>query len=79
MTSVRAAAEPLVTVVIPTADRPQLVLRAVLTALAQTERRIEVVVVVDGPDPATTRALATLDDPRLRVLELPARGGVGAA
>jgi glycosyltransferase involved in cell wall biosynthesis len=68
-----------VTVIVPTADRPQLVLRAVRSALAQSLREIEIVVVVDGPDPATTSALRALDDERLRVLELPVRGGVGAA
>ena len=45
------------------------------SALAQTLREIEVIVVLDGPDPATRDALAELADPRLRVLELPAPGG----
>jgi glycosyltransferase involved in cell wall biosynthesis len=70
---------PLVSVVVPTADRSQLVARAVRSALAQTLREIEVVVVVDGPDPATTSVLARIDDPRLCVLELPQRRGVGEA
>lgn len=71
--------EPLVSVIVPTADRPSLVVRAVQSALAQTTRALEVVVVVDGPDPATTCALAGVADPRLRLLELPQRRGVGDA
>lgn len=64
---------------VPTADRAQLVVRAVQSALAQTMRDLEVVVVVDGPDAATTRALAGIAEPRLRVVELPQRRGVGEA
>lgn len=61
--------------VIPTLARPALVTRAVGSALAQTIQNLEVIVVVDGPDPATRDALAAITDPRLRVLELTARGG----
>ena len=42
-----------VTVVIPTRNRPQLVIRAVASALAQTHSVDEVIVVVDGPDGST--------------------------
>ena len=45
------------------------------SALQQTLREIEVVVVIDGPDPATRAALAGVGDPRLRIVELPERGG----
>ena len=61
---------PLVTAVIPTRNRPQLLLRAVESALQQTYRNLEVVVVIDGSDPATTTALETIKDERLRVLAL---------
>ncbi len=64
-----------VTVVIPTRNRPQLVVRAVASALAQTHRPKEVIVVVDGPDDATVSALAALDDPRLRTIILPTSCG----
>jgi glycosyltransferase involved in cell wall biosynthesis len=62
-------------VVIPTRARPALVTRAVGSALAQSYADIEVIVVVDGPDDATRAALATVADPRLRVVELPEPGG----
>lgn len=61
--------------VIPTRFRPELVTRAVRSALAQTHRDIEVLVVVDGPDDATATALAALGDDRLRVHVLPTNGG----
>ena len=46
-----------VSAVIPTRGRPELLCRAVRSALAQTLREIEVVVVIDGEDPATSIAL----------------------
>jgi len=58
----------LVSVVIPTRDRPDLLLRTIGTVLEQTYRRLEVVVVIDGPDQATERALAGVADERLRWL-----------
>ena len=63
-----------VTVVIPTCNRPELATRAVHSALAQTHRDLEVIVVVDGPDEATHEALARVGDERLRVIGLPERG-----
>ena len=42
------SSRPLVSVVIPTRNRPTLVLRAVRSALRQTLREIEVIVVIDG-------------------------------
>jgi glycosyltransferase involved in cell wall biosynthesis len=66
---------PDVSVVIPTLCRPALVTRAVRSVLAQTVENLEVIVVIDGPDAATREALAAVTDPRLRVIELPTRGG----
>ncbi|MET0416962.1 MAG: glycosyltransferase family 2 protein [Actinoplanes sp.] len=68
------SSDPDVSVVIPTCNRPDLAVRAVRSALAQTHENLEVVVVVDGPDEATTKALAEVGDARLRVIELPERG-----
>jgi glycosyltransferase involved in cell wall biosynthesis len=65
---------PEVSVVIPTCNRPDLATRAVRSALGQTYEDLEVLVVIDGPDPATEDALAAIPDTRLRVLPLPARG-----
>jgi glycosyltransferase involved in cell wall biosynthesis len=65
---------PEVSVVIPTCNRPDLATRAVHSALGQTYGDLEVVVVIDGPDPATDEALQSISDPRLRVLTLPRPG-----
>lgn len=61
---------PLVSAVIPTRNRQELVCCAVRSALRQTYGNLEVIVVVDGPDPATVRALATLNEPRVRIVSL---------
>ncbi|MEU4215174.1 glycosyltransferase family 2 protein [Actinoplanes sp. NPDC026623] len=66
---------PDVSVVIPTFKRPDLVLRAVHSVLAQTVTAIEVIVVIDGPDPATVAALTAIPDGRLRLVSLPGKGG----
>ena len=47
----------IVSAVIPTRGRPELLLRAVCSALAQTLREIEVVVVIDGEDAVTRLAM----------------------
>lgn len=70
---------PLVSVIIPTCNRPQLVCRAIRTALDQTLREIEVVVVIDGPDPATDMAVRGLSDSRIRIMQHPSRKGPAAA
>jgi glycosyltransferase involved in cell wall biosynthesis len=71
--------DPLVSVVIPTRGRPSLVRRAVESALGQTWAALEVVVVLDGPDEATRRALEGVNDDRVRVVELAVRLGGAAA
>ena len=64
-----------VSVVIPTRHRPKEVVRAVQSVRAQTFSDYEIVVVIDGPDSATVDALRSIDDPRLRWLELQASVG----
>jgi glycosyltransferase involved in cell wall biosynthesis len=66
---------PTVSVVIPTRFRPDLVTRAVHSVLAQTVTDLEVIVVIDGPDEDTARALAAIGDDRVRVIELAEKGG----
>jgi glycosyltransferase involved in cell wall biosynthesis len=68
-----------VSVVIPTHNRPQLVQRAVRSALAQEYADLEVVVVVDGPDNVTEKALADVSDERLRDIVLPQPVGAATA
>jgi glycosyltransferase involved in cell wall biosynthesis len=66
----RDAELPLITAVIPTRGRAELVVRAVRSALCQTYAKVEVVVVVDGPDESTVHTLRALDEPRLLVIAL---------
>jgi glycosyltransferase involved in cell wall biosynthesis len=70
---------PLVSVVIPTRNRPALVRRAVESALCQTYSHLEIIVIIDGPDHSTVQALSVLGDERLRVLELAESVGGGEA
>jgi glycosyltransferase involved in cell wall biosynthesis len=69
----------MVSVVIPSRNRPHLAGRAIRSALAQTLKSIEVIVVVDGPDEATVKELKQIDDPRLKVIALPVNVGAAAA
>jgi glycosyltransferase involved in cell wall biosynthesis len=72
------SSRPLATVVIPTRNRPKLVLRAVRSALQQTLREIEVIVVIDGePGCETADAVARLKEDRVRCIAL--RETVGGA
>ena len=57
-----------VSVVIPTLDRPHLLLRALRSVFNQTYPHIEVLVVVDRPSEETIAALGAIEDRRLRVI-----------
>jgi glycosyltransferase involved in cell wall biosynthesis len=63
-----------ISVVIPTRGRPLSVLRALRSVETQTVSPLEVIVVIDGHDPATRAALETAHAP-VRILELPRRVG----
>ena len=68
-----------VSVVIPTANRPEQLARALHSVFAQTLPPIEVIVVIDGPDPCTAALLTTWPDARLRSIQTAIRAGAGAA
>lgn len=71
--------DALVSVILPTHGRPQLVRRALSSALQQTLREIEIIVIIDGPDPSTDETITRFSDPRVRVIPLSHRVGPGAA
>ena len=68
---------PLVSVIIPTYNRADLVRQAVASVKAQTYRDFEIVVVDDGGTDGTYEVLSA--GPELRVLRHPHRRGVAAA
>lgn len=68
-------AEPLVTIRIATYDRGQLLAeRALATAVGQTYERLEILVIGDACDDATERIVHAVGDPRIRFVNLGARG-----
>lgn len=67
--------DPLVTVRIATRNRPGLLVdRALASARKQTYPNIEILIVGDACDPETAEALAEIDDPRVRYINLPRQG-----
>src|SRR6476661_6720221 len=67
----RQVDKPLVSVVIPTLNRPTLLLRAINSVLRQSYQAFEVIVVVDRPDPDTVDAVQSVNDPRVRLIRNP--------
>lgn len=67
---------PLVSVVIPTCKRPELLQRAIESVLRQTVQNIEVIVVINGPDTVTWDVVSPqlVDEPRLKLLQIPEAG-----
>ena len=70
----RDEAEPLVTIRIATYHRPEWIGRAIESSLAQTYERVEVLVVGDCCTEETSAVVRGFSDPRLKFVNLPARG-----
>jgi glycosyltransferase involved in cell wall biosynthesis len=66
---------PYISVVIPTRDRPWLLRRAILSALRQDVKQLEVIVVLDGKDEVSESIISEMDEPRIRVIILEQRVG----
>ncbi|MGN1367922.1 MAG: glycosyltransferase family 2 protein [Aristaeellaceae bacterium] len=71
-------AAPCISVIIPTYNRRELLLRAVNSALGQTEQDLEVIIADDGSTDGTGEMVRGMRDPRIRYLALP-HGGACAA
>lgn len=71
--------QPVVSVVIPTWNRAGVVCEAVESALSQRENGLEIIVVDDGSTDNTSGLLLSRFGPRIRLLQLPRRLGIGAA
>jgi glycosyltransferase involved in cell wall biosynthesis len=72
-------ATPSLSVVIPTANRAKLVVRAVESVLSAAGSDVEVVVADDASTDDTVDCLKGLQDPRLHIVELPQRSGANTA
>ncbi|MEJ1962190.1 MAG: glycosyltransferase family 2 protein [Gammaproteobacteria bacterium] len=70
---------PLFSVVIPTFNRPSMLKRAVLSVLAQSYSRFEVIVVDDGSSTPCDAVLRELGSPCVRLLRSEHNRGQGAA
>ncbi len=71
--------DQVVSVIVPTRDRPAHLTRALASIFAQSYGRFELIVVDDSDHDATAELLDGLSDPRLRVVRHSDHRGVGAA
>lgn len=73
-----AVAQPIFSIIIPTYQRREAVMAAVLSALEQSIAVIEVIVVIDGSTDGTEIALGAIKDPRLTIIVQQNRGASAA-
>jgi glycosyltransferase involved in cell wall biosynthesis len=71
-------ATPLVSIILPTYNRPAFLEQALASVYAQTFNDWELIVADDGSEPETCALLAGLSSPRVRVLWLPHSGNAPA-
>lgn len=71
--------DPLVSVILPTHNRAQLVDRAIRSVLAQSYPSFELIVVDDASDDETPQLVRAFDDPRVRYLQLESNRRAAAA
>src|SRR6202035_1399095 len=67
---------PLITVVIPTYNRLPLVQQAIASVLAQTYTNWELFVVDDGSDDGTPAAISSINDSRIKLVEMRHSGNI---
>jgi glycosyltransferase involved in cell wall biosynthesis len=66
-------ADPLVSVTLPTRDRPELLARSLRSLLAQTHEHLEVLVVGDAAGPEVADVIEAIGDPRVHYTNLTQR------
>lgn len=79
MSAVPAVPAPVVSVILPTYNRPQFLPRALASAVGQTLRELEVIVVNDGGAPAEASMAALGEDPRVHYVRTGHNGKIAAA
>lgn len=70
---------PTFSVVIPTYNRPRMLIRAVSSVLAQTMEAFEIIIVDDCSTSSYREVVGAFRDPRVRTLRLPQHSGAAAA
>jgi len=70
---------PLVTVILPTFNRRQTIVRAIMSVLNQDYRNLELIVVDDGSTDDTAQLVSAIDDPRIRFIHLKDNAGASRA
>lgn len=70
---------PRVSVIIPAFNAERFIRDAVMSALAQTEGSLEIIVVDDASTDATVAVVESMHDPRIRVIRAEVNRGVSAA
>jgi GT2 family glycosyltransferase len=68
------AEKPLVSVIMPVFNRATIVSKAIQSVLSQTYVNFELIVVDDASTDDTVKTVRALDDPRIRLIELPQNG-----
>ena len=69
----------LISVVIPTYNRADIISKSIESVLNQTYRNIELIIVDDGSTDDTVKSLENIKDKRLRILQLEKNSGMCAA
>jgi len=72
------SSQPLVTVVVPTYNRPDFLKKTARTILDQTYRNLELIIVSNGVNPANEQAARELNDPRVIYVDQENTGGPAA-
>ena len=75
----QATTTPSISVLMPVYNAQAFILQSVQSVLAQTCEDFDLIVVNDGSTDATRAILASIDDPRLRVIDNPSNLGVVAS
>ena len=70
---------PLISVIIPTHNRRELLLRAIDSVLKQTHEELEIIVIDDASTDGTQSAVLDLHEERIQYVRLPEQSGACAA